>query len=128
MQLSTLLFNEALTLGEKLSTGSITLVLGMLLVFIVMLIIMLVLMAIGGFFSSKDKKTAEKPAKAAKKEEVVEETPAYEVLPASEAPAVDEEIVAAITAAISVMMEAPVGSFRVVSFRKTTAKAAWNKK
>ena len=125
MQLSTLLFNEALTLGEKLSTGSITLVLGMLLVFIVMLIIMLVLMAIGGFFASKDKKKAEKPAK---KEEAVETVPVSEVVPVPEAPVADEEIVAAITAAISVMMEAPVGSFRVVSFRKTTAKAAWNKK
>lgn len=122
MQPSTILF-ESLTLGEKFSTGIITMVLGMLVVFTVLLIIMLILQIIGAAFAAKDKKAA------AKKDQAAEETPAPVAVPAEDvATENEEEIVAAITAAIAVMTEAPVGSFRVVSFKKTTAKAAWNKK
>ena len=122
MQPSTILF-ESLTLGEKFSTGIITMVLGMLVVFTVLLIIMLILQVIGAAFAAKDKKAA------AKKAQAPEVTSAPATAPVEEAAVEnEEEIVAAITATIAVMTEAPVGSFRVVSFKKTTAKAAWNKK
>ncbi len=40
----------------------------------------------------------------------------------------DAAIVAAITAAIALVTEEPVGSFRVVSFKRADAGSAWNKK
>lgn len=58
------------------------------------------------------------------KTEVKEEKPAPApvVTPAPVLVSSDEEIVAAITAAISVMLDRPATSFRVVSFRKTGTK------
>ncbi len=108
--------------GEKVTLALTTLLLGVLVVFAVLTIIMLVIMLVGRIFSTIDKKKAEKsrPASVAQPEEP-------EV--AAEASEEDEgALVAAITVAIAQCLEEPVGSFRVVSFKKTSTKPAWNKK
>ena len=108
-----------LTLGEKTSLSLTTLLLGMAVVFSVLLIIMIVILIVGKIFQSIDKK------KAAKAPAPVIEPPAAPV----DEPQEDEgALVAAITAAVALCMEEEPGRFRVVSFRKTTAKPAWNKK
>ena len=110
-------------LGEKVTLSLTTLLLGMLVVFAVLTIIMLVIMLVGKIFSTIDnKKKAEKsqPASVAQPEE-----------PEATVEASEEDegaLVAAITVAIAQCLEEPVGSFRVVSFKKTSTKPAWNKK
>ena len=108
--------------GEKVTLSLTTIVIGLLVVFAVLTIIMLVIMLVGKIFSTIDKRKAEKaqPASVAQPEEP-------EV--AVEASEEDEgALVAAITVAIAQCLEEPVGSFRVVSFKKTSTKPAWNKK
>ena len=108
--------------GEKVTLSLTTIVIGLLVVFAVLTIIMLVIMLVGKIFLTIDKKKAEKsqPASVAQPEEP-------EV--AVEASEEDEGgLVAAITVAIAQCLEEPVGSFRVVSFKKTSTKPAWNKK
>lgn len=108
--------------GEKLSLSLVTLILGMLVVFAVLTIIMLVIMLVGKIFSTIDKRKAEKsPHTSATQTEELES-----VVGASE----DDEaaLVAAITVAVAQCLEEPIGSFRVVSFKKTNTKPAWNLK
>lgn len=53
---------------------------------------------------------------------------APETIVSAETPTDDDAaIVAAITAAISACIDAPVGSFRVVSFKRSAGNAHWNK-
>ena len=111
------------TFGEKLSTAAITLLLGMLAVFLVLLIIMLVITIVGKIFQSLEKKKA---AKAVEQPAPVTEQPAVPV--DEEEPADDGALIAAITAAVALCMEEEPGSFRVVSFKKTGTKPAWNRK
>ena len=61
------------------------------------------------------------PNKAKKSEKKAEapKVPVAAPAPVVQAASSDEEIVAAITAAISVVLDRPASSFRVVSFRKT---------
>ena len=112
----------ALSIGDKAVLSLTTLILGMLTVFSVLLIIMIVLYIIGAIFKKKDQK--------AKKQTAV--TPAAPVQPETienEPEAADDgQIVAVITAAVAMCMDEPVGSFRVVSFKKTSAKPSWTKK
>ena len=91
--------------GEKVTLALTTLLLGMLVVFAVLTIIMLVIMLVGKIFSTINKKKA---VEASEEDEGA--------------------LVAAITVAIAQCLEEPVGSFRVVSFKKTSTKPAWNKK
>lgn len=49
------------------------------------------------------------------------------VIPEAQPDEDDAAIVAAITAAISLSIDAPVGSFRVVSFKRSGSNAHWNK-
>ena len=103
--------------GERTAEALGNLVLGMLVVFSVMAILCLILTFTGKFFASKDKKAADKKTEAPAP--VVEETPADN----------DEEIVAAITAAITCVLASegtPAPAFRVVSFKKTNTKRSWN--
>ena len=120
-----LLFAEqsgGLSVGEKVTTSLQTLVLGMLVVFSVLLIIMLVITIVGRIFKAVDKK------KAVHKE-AVPSAPVDVPVDQPEETAFDEgELIAAITAAVALCMEAEPGSFRVVSFKKTNAKSAWNRK
>ncbi len=112
------------TLGEKAALAITTLVLGMLTVFAVMIVIMLIISLIGSIFAAKDKKA--KKTKEAEKDIVAEEP--VQVLESSEETEDEGALIAAITAAVSMCMEEPVGSFRVVSFKKATTKPSWNKK
>ncbi|MBE6638612.1 MAG: hypothetical protein E7616_04040 [Ruminococcaceae bacterium] len=111
--------------GSSLSLGVETALLGMGIVFSVLVIIWAILAVFGKVATAGTKK--EKPAPAPKA------APApVAPAPTASAPAPsasdDSELVAAITAAVSLCMDMPVGSFRVVSFRKTNTKQAWNKK
>ncbi|MBR3715043.1 MAG: OadG family protein [Clostridia bacterium] len=105
-------------MADRLSAAGQTVVLGMCAIFAVLAILWLVLAIVGKFFT----------APAPKKEEEKKEAPVQtETAPAPvEAPAPvsnDEEIVAAITAAISLMLDKPQTAFRVVSFRQTSREA-----
>ncbi len=107
-------------MSDRLSAAGQTIVLGMLAVFAVLAILWLVLAIMGKFFTVATPK--------APKEEKKPEAPAVAPAPpVQEAPAVnyanDEEIVAAITAAISVMLDKPQTAFRVVSFRQASREA-----
>lgn len=105
--------------ADRLSAAGQTVVLGMAAVFAVLAILWLVLAIMGKFFT---KSTDTKPTKS---EQAVEpaalepEAPAISEISAQS----DEEIVAAITAAISVMLDKPQSAFRVVSFRQTSREA-----
>ena len=109
-------------LGQRVATGLGNLVLGMLVIFAVLTILWLVIELVGKIFAKND-------AKAAMKKKA--EAPAAPVEPA---PVVeddnDEELVAAITAAVALCLEAENGGeapqFKVVSFRKTYSKQSWN--
>ena len=92
----------------------------MLVVFSVMAILCIILTFTGKFFAAQDKKaTTKKSENASAPAPVVEETSADN----------EEEIVAAITAAITCVLASegtPAPSFRVVSFKKTNTKRSWN--
>ncbi len=117
------------TLGERTVEALTNLVLGMLVVFAVLTILYVVLTLVGKIFIAEEKKKA-------KSNVVNAETPTAPQAQDESQGNTDnsgnaEEIVAAITAAITVYLEdegvAP-GSFRVVSFRKSNTKPSWNKK
>lgn len=101
-------------------------VLGILIVFSVMILLFLVLKIataiISGSVGSKESKTEKKASSAP----VPSSAPAPAAVPApAAAPTNDGELIAAITAAISMMLEAegkdPRG-FRVVSFRRSSSR------
>ncbi len=110
-------------MSDRLSAAGQTIVLGMIAVFSVLALLWIVLVIMGKFFTVAPK--APKTEKAEKKEE----PKAAPAAPAVQAPSVaspasnDGEIVAAITAAISVMLDKPQTAFRVVSFRQTSREA-----
>ena len=102
------------TWAEKLETILTTAVGGFLLVFLVLAIIWLLLELLGRFFAkgvTGPAKMVEELTPSPRPEPVVTAAPSA---PASS----EEEIVAAIVAAISAHTGKPVGRFRVVSFRK----------
>jgi len=103
----------SLSWAEKLETILTTAVGGYVLVFIVLALIWGILELFHLAFAGK-KETAPQPKQPAKPAPVIEEAPQ------APAPAIDneEEIVAAIMAAISAYTDKPTSSFRVVSFRK----------
>ena len=107
------------TLGEKVMFALQNSALGMLIVFAVLALLFIIVRVVSGILGATEAK------KNAKKEAAP--TPETETAPAT-APAPvsnDGEIVAAITAAISLMLEAegkdPAG-FRVVSFRRSSTR------
>ena len=111
--------NAVKPFGERTIEALGNLVLGMLVVFAVMAILCIILSFTGKFFSSKEKKTDVKKVEAPVAPAVVEEVPANN----------DEEIVAAITAAVACVLASegtPAPAFRVVSFKKTNTKRSWN--
>ena len=112
--------SPSLSIGDKFSLSLTTLLLGMLVVFAVLLIIMLVVLLVGKIFQKAESK------KKGTVIPIVQPTePENEAI---EEQADEGELIAAITAAVALCMEEEPGSFRVVSFKKTTAKPAWNKK
>lgn len=111
--------NEILPLGERTAVALGNLVLGMLVIFTVMAILSIILTFTGKFFASRDNKKKSQKPEAPAPAPVVEETTAGN----------DEEIVAAITAAITCVLASegtPAPAFRVVSFKKTNTKHSWN--
>lgn len=95
--------------ADKLSYGGTMLLIGILTVFAVLIIIMLSLFAFKYFFHD----IAQKRNSAPKQKKIVTPEPAYSV------PAQDEEIVAAIAAAIAMAESESDGiKFRVVSFKR----------
>ena len=102
-------------MADRLSAAGQTVVLGMLAVFAVLAVLWLVLAIMGKFFTTAPK--AEKKEEPAAAPVVVQ--PVQTSAPATN----DEEIVAAITAAISLMLDKPQSAFRVVSFRQTSREA-----
>ncbi len=104
-------------MGDRLLMAGQTLLLGMAAVFAVLAVLWIVI-AIAGRLLAKDESESSAPD--------VQRTAAPIAAPIA-APAVsasdDEEIVAAITAAISVMLDKPQSAFRVVSFRQTSREA-----
>mgnify|MGYP003298498758 CR=1 FL=1 len=103
------------SMADRLSAAGQTVVLGMLAVFAVLAVLWLVLAIMGKFFTTAPK--AEKKEEPAAAPVVVQ--PVQTNAPVSN----DEEIVAAITAAISLMLDKPQSAFRVVSFRQTSREA-----
>lgn len=103
----------SLSWAEKLETILTTAVGGYVLIFIVLALIWGILELFHLAFVGK-KETAPQPKQPAEPAPVIEEAPQ------APAPAIDneEEIVAAIMAAISAYTDKPTSSFRVVSFRK----------
>lgn len=107
-----------MSLSEKLENILTTAVGGYLLVFVVLALIWMLLEIFGKLISGKKPKEE----KASVSEPVPEPAPEPVTEVIEEAPSYYEEdeleIIAAITAAISAYDDKPVGSFRVVSFRK----------
>lgn len=109
---------------DRLQVGAQTVALGMLIVFVVLALLWIIL-EVAGHMASKQtepkiKAIEPKPVAVSNPVPVPEQT-SYEN---------DEEIVAAITAAISLMLEAenaPVKGFRVVSFKRVSNNAHWNR-
>lgn len=106
--------NSTLSLNERLALGLEVTLLGLGTVFAVLIILWAVLSVFRlVFYKPGEPKKITKPIKA--------DDVAVPVV--SEAPKNnDEELVAVITAAISVMIDKPQTSFRVVSFKRTASK------
>lgn len=104
-----------MSLSEKLENILTTAVGGYLLVFVILALIWILLEIFGRMISGKkpkkEKASISEPVPGPVAE-AVEQTPSYYEEED------DTEIVAAITAAISAYDGKPIGSFRVVSFRK----------
>lgn len=116
------------TFGERASYALSHTGVGMLIIFAVLAVIWAVLAVFKVIFAGKTDKKEKAAETPEKKPEVV--PPA--ATPIAQAPvsasSSDEEIVAAITAAITLMREAEgtTGTFRVVSFRRTGGARPWN--
>lgn len=103
-------------LSDRLMMGLQTTLLGMGVIFVVLIILWAVLSVFKlVFYKGKAEKKSVEPAPAPA---VVERAPTAPTPTAQN----DEEIVAAITAAIAVMLDVPQTSFRVVSFRRSAKK------
>ena len=98
--------------GERTVEALGNLALGMLVVFSVMAILCIILTFTGKFFSSKDKKTEAKKVEA-------EPAPTVEEIPANN----DEEIVAAITAAIHQQLKEETGDDEYIV--RNVRRASW---
>ena len=118
------------TLGERAAYALSHTGVGMLIIFAVLAVIWVVLAVFKLIFAGKSEKKITQAAAPEKKSEPA--APAKAPATAVAAPAApatsDEEIVAAITAAITLMREADgtTGTFRVVSFRRTGGARPWN--
>ena len=116
------------TFGERASYALSHTGVGMLIIFAVLAVIWAVLAVFKVIFAGKTDKKEKAAEPPEKKSEVVPPaaTPIAQAPVSASSP--DEEIVAAITAAITLMREAEgtTGTFRVVSFRRTGGARPWN--
>lgn len=117
------LMNSTLTFGERITTGLEVMLFGMAVVFAVLILLWGILEIFRViFYEIPKKKAAETEAKPAEADNVPAPAPVIEEAVEEVAETDDAEVVAAITAAISVMLDKPQTSFRVVSFRRTASK------
>ena len=116
------------TFGERASYALSHTGVGMLIIFAVLAVIWAVLAVFKVIFAGKTDKKEKAAELPEKKPEVVPPAAAPIVQAPVPASSSDEEIVAAITAAITLMREAEgtTGTFRVVSFRRTGGARPWN--
>lgn len=114
--------NSTLSIGERITLGLQVTGLGLGTVFVILAILwgILTIFRIVFYDIPNGKKAAPKAEKPAPAPAVVESEP--ELAPLAYSEPDDAELVAAITAAVSMMMDAPQTSFRVVSFRRTASK------
>jgi sodium pump decarboxylase gamma subunit len=123
MNMPALLAANGMTMSERLSEAGVMIVLGVLMVFAVLATIMIVLMIMERVFAKKGKSEAPKKEAAPK----VAPAPA----PAPVVQQDDGAVIAAITAAISLMLAESgdatyQGGFRVVSFKRSNRNTPWN--
>ena len=116
------------TLGERTTYALSHTAVGMLIVFGVLGVIWAILAVFKIVFGGKTENKESAPAPAKKAAPVAAPAPAAAPEPVVATASSDEEIVAAITAAITLMREAEgsTGTFRVVSFRRTGGARPWN--
>lgn len=112
------------TLGEKLSIGVEVSLVGIAIVFLVLAILWGILELFRVFFYEIPKKKKEKmqASHAETKEQMIEASPTEANCEIPDDTRMDEELIAAISAAVSMEIGKPVGSFRVVSFHRTSKK------
>ena len=119
------LLSDTLSWGDRLNYMWVGVLVGMLVVFSVLALLWLILEAFGAVARKSKKENNPVPAPA-----VVAPAPAP--VPETASTENDEEIVAAITAALAVYMEEAkaanpsINGFRVVSFKKVGSAAHWN--
>ena len=113
-----LLTGKGISLGEALSTGGITTLVGLSIVFGVLVVLMIVLMLFKLIFYRKPKAQAA-PAPS----------PAPEVTEPVKEEAVDEgELIAVLTAAVAASLNTSTYNRKIKSYRRTDNKMpAWNK-
>ena len=113
------LMNNPMSFGERVLMGLQVTLFGMAVVFAVLILLWGILEIFRViFYEIPKKKAAEAESKPAEPEAPAPVEEAVETVEETD----DAEIVAAITAAISVVMDKPQTSFRVVSFRRTASK------
>ena len=117
MYSESLLTGKGITIGEALSTGGETTIIGLTIVFAVLIILMIVLMLFKVIFYREPKTQNEAPK---------QEVKASEAAPAKD---VDEsELIAVLTAAVAASLNTSTYNLRIKSYRRTdNKKPAWNK-
>lgn len=126
------LLSDTLGWGDRLNYMGIGVLMGIVVVFAVLILLWLILEIFGAVARRGQETPAQPKVKAPAP--VAEPVPAAPVAPTATAPAVsnDDEIVAAITAALAVYLEEAkasspsINGFRVVSFKKVGPAAHWN--
>ena len=106
------------SVAEKLALGGKMLLMGMGVVFSVLLLIWGSLELFHYLFATLPEQMKAKASAKQDEAKAAEPAPAAPSAPIAVAPTADTELVAVITAAIAASENAPVGSFRVVSFRR----------
>lgn len=120
------LMSDSLSWGDRLNYMGVGVLMGMVVIFAVLALLWLIL-EIFGAIARNGQRAADTPAPAPAPE-VTAPAPVPETAPAMS----DEEIVAAITAALAVYLEEAkattpsINGFRVVSFKKVGSAAHWN--
>lgn len=114
-----LITGKGVTMSEALSTGGLTTVLGLGIVFAVLVILMCVLYLFKVIFykdPNKAKKVAEAPVEAVVTESVAEET------------VDDDELIAVITAAVAASLNTSTYNLQIKSLRRIKDnRPSWNK-
>ena len=109
---------DSMTLSDRVTVSLQTSLLGLGTVFAVLALLWGALVLFRVVFAGIEKKSAS----AADEASAADVPTPVEVVPSAAEVSDDSEVVAAITAAISVMLDKPATSFRVVSFRRSGSR------